>query len=50
MRRRQSLYLSILAVMIAAIIAACTAQMGGESSSGAVRIDNDDIGGVVTSA
>ena len=36
--------------MIAAIIAACTAQMGSEQSSGAVRIDNDDIGGVVTSA
>src|SRR5687768_14043931 len=50
MRRKQSLYLSILGVMIAAIIAACTAQMGGDPSGGAVQIDKDDIGGVVTSA
>ncbi len=48
MKRKQSLCLSILAVIIAAVIAACAAQMGGEAS--AVRIDNDDIGGVVTSA
>ena len=48
MRRKQSLYLSILAVIIAAVIAACAAQMSDEAS--AVRIDNDDIGGVVTSA
>ena len=43
-------YLSALAVGIAAVIAACASQMGGEQSAGAVRIDNDDIGGVVTSA
>jgi hypothetical protein len=48
MRRKQSLYLSILAVLIAAAIAACAVQMGDEASQ--VRIDNDDIGGVVTSA
>src|SRR5688572_15497874 len=48
MRRKQSLYLSILAVIIAAVIAACAAQKSDEAS--AVRIDNDDIGGAVTSA
>ena len=48
MRRKQSLYLSILAVVIAAVIAACVAQKSDEAS--AVRIDNDDIGGMVTSA
>ena len=42
--------MSLCAVLIATIIAACTAQIGGEQSTGAVRIDNDDIGGVVTSA
>src|SRR5687768_15625940 len=47
MRRKQSLYLSILAVIIAAVIAACAAQKSDEAS--AVSIDNDDIGGVVTS-
>ena len=50
MRSKQTLYLSVSAVIFAAVIAACAAQMGDESSSGAVRIDNDDIGGVVTSA
>ena len=48
MRRKQSLCLSILAVIIAAVIAACAAQKSDEAS--AVRIDNDDIGGIVTSA
>ena len=47
MRRKQSLYLSILAVITAAVIAACAAQKSDEASG--VRIDNDDIGGVVTS-
>src|SRR5919106_767609 len=50
MRKGRTLYLSLFAAMIAAVIAACTARMGGEQSSGPVRIDNDDIGGVVTSA
>jgi hypothetical protein len=48
MRRKQSLCLSILAVIIAAVIAACAARMSGETS--AVQLDSDDIGGVVTSA
>src|SRR2546425_10093572 len=51
MRATRLLYLGVAAVGIAALIAACAAQMGGEQSTGAaVRIDNDDIGGVVTSA
>ena len=42
--------LGLLAVGIAAVIAACAAQMGSEPSTVAVvRIDNVDIGGVVTS-
>jgi hypothetical protein len=41
----------LLATGIVALIAACASQMGSEPSTGAaVRIDNDDIGGVVTSA
>src|SRR2546426_10725265 len=51
MRTAKLLYLGVAAVGIAAVIAACAAQMGGEQSTGAaVRIDDDDIGGVVTSA
>src|SRR5947199_9843640 len=51
MRTARLLYLGVAAVGIAALIVACTAQMGGEQSTGAaVRIDNDDIGGGVTSA
>src|SRR6266705_4501900 len=51
MRTAKLLYLGVAAVGIAALIVACAAQMGGEQSTGAaVRIDNDDIGGVVTSA
>jgi hypothetical protein len=51
MRTTRLLYLGVAAVGIAALIAACAAHMGGEQSTGAaVRIDNDDIGGVVTSA
>src|SRR5881409_4265322 len=51
MRTTRLLYLGVAAVGIAALIAACAAQMGGEQSTGAaVRIDSDDIGGVVTSA
>jgi hypothetical protein len=42
--------LGIAAIAVAAIIAACASQMGGEQSGAAVRIDSDDIGGVVTSA
>ena len=51
MRTARLLYLGVAAVGIAALIVACAAQMGGEQSTGAaVRIDDDDIGGVVISA
>src|SRR5213594_1881784 len=51
MRTTRLLYLGVAAVGIAALIAACAAQMGSEPGTGAaVRIDDDDIGGVVTSA
>jgi hypothetical protein len=51
MKNMKVLALILLASAIAALIAACASQMGGEPSTGAaVRIDNDDIGGVVTSA
>jgi hypothetical protein len=51
MKNMKVLALILLASAIAALIAACASQMGGEPSmDAAVRIDNDDIGGVVTSA
>ena len=51
MKNTKTLGLMLLASGIVALIAACASQMGGEPSTGAaVRIDNDDIGGVVTSA
>src|SRR2546427_8929275 len=51
MRTARLLYLGVAAGGIAALIVACAAQMGGEQSTGAaVRIDDDDIGGVVISA
>src|SRR5206468_1675259 len=50
MSKTKALYLAIAIFGVAAFIAACAMQMGGEQSTGAaVRIDNDDIGGVVTS-
>jgi hypothetical protein len=50
MKRERTFYFSLIAMIGAAVVAACTAQMGSEQSTGTVRIDNDDIGGVVTSA
>src|SRR6266850_1254100 len=51
MKNMKVLALILLASTITALIAACASQMGGEPGTGAaVRIDNDDIGGVVTSA
>src|SRR5258705_11543723 len=51
MKNTKTLGLMLLASGIVALIAACASQMGIEPSTGAaVRIDNDDIGGVVTSA
>jgi hypothetical protein len=49
MRSERTFYLSLFAIIVAAGIAACTARMGSEQSRGTVSIDNDDIGGVVTS-
>src|SRR2546422_3807664 len=50
MSKTKALYLAIAIFGVAAFIAACAMQMGGEQSTGAaVRIDNDDIGGVVRS-
>src|SRR6266850_7124577 len=51
MKNTKTLGLMLLASGIVALIAACASQMGIEPSTGAaIRIDNDDIGGVVTSA
>jgi hypothetical protein len=49
--KNKKAWLCAVAAGIAALIAACAMQAGKEASSGAaVRIDADDIGGVVTSA
>src|SRR6476620_5354560 len=51
MKNTKTLGLMLLVSGIVALIAACASQMGSEPSTGAaVRIDNDDIGGVVTSS
>src|SRR6266536_5334284 len=50
MSKAKALHLAMAICAVTAIIAACAMQMAGEQSTGAaVRIDNDDIGGVVTS-
>jgi hypothetical protein len=50
MRTTKVSYLTLLAVGIAVLFAAWPARLGSQpSSNAAVRIDNDDIGGVVTS-
>jgi hypothetical protein len=51
MRTTRVLYLGMVAIGIVALIAACAAQQSRQQETGAgVSIDNDDIGGVVTSA
>ena len=47
MRLKATLYLTVAAIGIAALLAAAPAQLGAQT---AVAIDNDDIGGVVTGA
>ena len=47
MRLKARLYLTVAAIGVAAMLAAAPAQLGAQT---AVAIDNDDIGGVVTSA
>src|SRR5678810_1270871 len=49
MRKNEILSVGASVLGIVAVIAACAMQMRNETSS-AVRIDDDDIGGVVTSA
>lgn len=50
MRTKKILCVSIFVLGIVAVIAACATQTGDEArSAGSVRIDEDDIGGVVTS-
>src|SRR5678810_1203183 len=49
MRKNEILSVGASVLGIVAVIAACAMQMRNETSS-AVQIDNDDIGGVVTSA
>ena len=51
MKTNKGFYLGVLALGVAALIAACAMQSGDEPGSGAaIRIDADDIGGVVSSA
>ena len=49
MKRTKALYVGMVAVGIAAVLASWPRQLSSQQSA-AVRIDNDDIGGVVTSA
>jgi hypothetical protein len=49
MRTKRLLYLGVMAVGIAVFLASWPSQLSSQQSTG-VRIDNDDIGGVVTSA
>jgi hypothetical protein len=49
MKRTKALYVGMVAVGIAAVLASWPSQLSSQQSA-AVRIDNDDIGGVVTSA
>src|SRR6266550_390030 len=49
MKRTKALYVAMVAVGVAAVLASWPSQLSSQQSA-AVRIDNDDIGGVVTSA
>ena len=49
MKRTRSLYVCMLIVGIASVLALMPSRLSSQQSA-AVRIDNDDIGGVVTSA
>src|SRR5262245_17625406 len=50
MRTKRFLYLGLVAIGIAALLATSAVQLSGQQNAAAVRIDNDDIGGVVSSA
>ncbi|MGH9786867.1 MAG: carboxypeptidase-like regulatory domain-containing protein, partial [Terriglobia bacterium] len=50
MRKRSLLYLSVMAVGLAVFLAVSLTEVSAQQpGNGAVRVDNDDIGGVVTS-
>ena len=49
MKRAKALYVGMVAVVIAAFLASWPGQLSSQQNA-AVSIDNDDIGGVVTSA
>ena len=49
MRMKRALYFGVAAVAIAAVWAGSAVELGAQqAASGLVRIDSDDIGGVVT--
>lgn len=51
MRTKRQWYLGMAAVAFAVLLVPATVGLNAQQSTGpAVRIDNDDIGGVVTSA
>ena len=49
MRMRNALYLGVAAVAIAAVCAGSAVKLEAQQPASAVRIDSDDIGGVVRS-
>jgi hypothetical protein len=49
MKRTKALYVGMAAISVAAVLASWPRQLSSQQNA-AVRIDNDDIGGVVTSA
>jgi hypothetical protein len=50
MTAKRFLYLGMVTIGIAALLAISAVRLSGQQNARAVRIDNDDIGGVVTSA
>ncbi len=50
MRTKRSFYLGMVTIGIAALLAASAVRLSGQQNAVAVRIDSDDIGGVVSGA
>ena len=50
MRTKRFSYLGMVTIGIAALLAASAVRLSGQQNAAAVRIDSDDIGGVVTGA
>ena len=48
MRTKRSFYLGMVMIGIAALLAASAVRLSGQQNAVAVRIDSDDIGGVVS--